>query len=81
MLLMDWRNLLCYGGSGGRRMAKIGDHLHVASRCDADVRGASLAGRSILGGPGDAGIAKAMLAMLPKPKMKAMSNPFEEAQW
>jgi 2-C-methyl-D-erythritol 4-phosphate cytidylyltransferase len=34
-----------------------------------------------LGGPGDAGLAKAMLNLLPKPKSKAPSNPFEEAQW
>lgn len=29
----------------------------------------------------DAGLIKAMLSMLPKPKAKAASNPFEEAQW
>jgi 2-C-methyl-D-erythritol 4-phosphate cytidylyltransferase len=29
----------------------------------------------------DAGTAKAMLALLPKPKLKAASSPFEEAQW
>jgi 2-C-methyl-D-erythritol 4-phosphate cytidylyltransferase len=34
-----------------------------------------------LGGPGDAGYAKAMINMLPKPKIKAPSSPFEEAQW
>ncbi|MDB5173610.1 MAG: ispD [Phycisphaerales bacterium] len=34
-----------------------------------------------LGGPGDAGLAKVMLGMLPKPKMKPPSSPFEEAQW
>jgi 2-C-methyl-D-erythritol 4-phosphate cytidylyltransferase len=34
-----------------------------------------------LGGSGDAGMAKAMLGMLPKAKMKPLSNPFEEAQW
>ena len=34
-----------------------------------------------LGGSGDAGLAKAMLGMLPKPKLKAPSSPFEEAQW
>jgi 2-C-methyl-D-erythritol 4-phosphate cytidylyltransferase len=30
---------------------------------------------------GDAGVAKALLHLLPKPKTKALSNPFEEAQW
>ncbi|MBV8779972.1 MAG: 2-C-methyl-D-erythritol 4-phosphate cytidylyltransferase [Phycisphaerae bacterium] len=30
---------------------------------------------------GDAGLAKAMINQLPKPKIKAPSNPFEEAQW
>jgi 2-C-methyl-D-erythritol 4-phosphate cytidylyltransferase len=34
-----------------------------------------------LGGPGDERLAKAMLGMLPKPKMKPSSGPFEEAQW
>lgn len=29
----------------------------------------------------DAALAKAMLAMLPKPKVRAPDNPFEEAQW
>jgi 2-C-methyl-D-erythritol 4-phosphate cytidylyltransferase/2-C-methyl-D-erythritol 2,4-cyclodiphosphate synthase len=32
-------------------------------------------------GSGDAGLAKAMMNMLPKPKMKPPSSPFEEAQW
>jgi 2-C-methyl-D-erythritol 4-phosphate cytidylyltransferase/2-C-methyl-D-erythritol 2,4-cyclodiphosphate synthase len=34
-----------------------------------------------ISGPGDAGLVKQMIAMLPKPKMKAPSSPFEEAQW
>ena len=34
-----------------------------------------------VGSSGDAGLAKAMLNMLPKPKLKAPSSPFEEAQW
>jgi 2-C-methyl-D-erythritol 4-phosphate cytidylyltransferase len=34
-----------------------------------------------IGGPGDATLAKAMLNMLPKPKVKPPSSPFEEAQW
>jgi 2-C-methyl-D-erythritol 4-phosphate cytidylyltransferase len=34
-----------------------------------------------LGGAGESAMAKAMLGMLPKPKMKAPSGPFEEAQW
>ncbi len=34
-----------------------------------------------LGGAGDTATVKAMLAMLPKPKSKAPSGPFEEAQW
>jgi 2-C-methyl-D-erythritol 4-phosphate cytidylyltransferase len=33
-----------------------------------------------LGGPGDVTLVKAMLNMLPKPKVKS-SSPFEEAQW
>ncbi len=34
-----------------------------------------------LGAPGEAGFAKAMIAMLPKPKVRAPSTPFDEAQW
>lgn len=34
-----------------------------------------------LGGSGDATLVKAMLHMLPKPKIKPPSSPFEEAQW
>lgn len=34
-----------------------------------------------LGGASDASLAKALLNLLPKPKSKAPSNPFEEAQW
>jgi 2-C-methyl-D-erythritol 4-phosphate cytidylyltransferase len=34
-----------------------------------------------VGGPVDSGLAKAMLNQLPKPKIKAPDNPFEEAQW
>ncbi len=34
-----------------------------------------------VGGPGDASLVKAMIGMLPKPKPKGASNPFEEAQW
>lgn len=31
--------------------------------------------------PGDAALAKAMMQLLPKPKVKPPSSPFEEAQW
>jgi 2-C-methyl-D-erythritol 4-phosphate cytidylyltransferase len=34
-----------------------------------------------LGGAGDATLIKSMISMLPKPKIKAPSSPFEEAQW
>jgi 2-C-methyl-D-erythritol 4-phosphate cytidylyltransferase len=34
-----------------------------------------------VGGGGDAGFVKTMINMLPKPKLKAPSSPFEEAQW
>jgi len=34
-----------------------------------------------VGGGGDVSLAKAMISMLPKPKIKAPSSPFEEAQW
>jgi 2-C-methyl-D-erythritol 4-phosphate cytidylyltransferase len=34
-----------------------------------------------LAGPGDAGLVRTLLNMLPKPKAKGLQNPFEEAQW
>ena len=34
-----------------------------------------------LSGAGDAALARAMMGMLPKPKAKPLSSPFEEAQW
>lgn len=34
-----------------------------------------------VGGGSDAGMVKTMIAMLPKPKIRAADNPFEEAQW
>jgi 2-C-methyl-D-erythritol 4-phosphate cytidylyltransferase len=34
-----------------------------------------------VGNAGDASLARAMMNLLPKPKAKAMNNPFEEAQW
>jgi 2-C-methyl-D-erythritol 4-phosphate cytidylyltransferase len=43
------------------------------------VKGSSLNVRA--GAPGDAGFIKAMINMLPRAKSKALSNPFEEAQW
>ena len=43
------------------------------------LKGSSLNVR--VGGAGDAGIVKAMIGMLPKPKIKAGLSPFDEAQW
>jgi 2-C-methyl-D-erythritol 4-phosphate cytidylyltransferase len=34
-----------------------------------------------IGAPGDAGLVKAMITMLPKPKIKGPASPFDEAQW
>jgi 2-C-methyl-D-erythritol 4-phosphate cytidylyltransferase len=43
------------------------------------VRSSSLNIRVV--SPTDASLAKSMLALLPKPKIRAADNPFEEAQW
>ena len=43
------------------------------------VKGSALNVR--ISAPGDASLVKAMTNMLPKPKIKAMNSPFEEAQW
>jgi len=34
-----------------------------------------------IGGAKDAALVKAMIGLLPKPKAKPLSSPFEEAQW
>jgi 2-C-methyl-D-erythritol 4-phosphate cytidylyltransferase len=57
-------------------MARTEVEIH-ASRTHG-VKGSPLNIRA--GGPGEAGLVKAMLNMMPKPKMKA-SGPFDEAQW
>ena len=58
-------------------VAKSGKELHASEA--VLVKGSPLNVR--VGGPGDERLAKAMLGMLPKPKLKAPSSPFEEAQW
>jgi 2-C-methyl-D-erythritol 4-phosphate cytidylyltransferase len=58
-------------------MATSGKEIHPSQT--TIVKGSSLNVR--VGGSGDATLAKAMLNMLPKPKVKPMSSPFEEAQW
>jgi 2-C-methyl-D-erythritol 4-phosphate cytidylyltransferase len=46
--------------------------LHLVKGSPLNVR---------VAGSGDAGFVKQMIAMLPKPKVKAPTSPFEEAQW
>ena len=58
-------------------MASGGRELHPSQV--KLLKGSPLNAR--LGGPGDATLVKAMLNMLPKPKVKPPSSPFEEAQW
>jgi len=58
----------------------------IADRGDATapVRAMLLKGSPLnirIRGSGDASLAKMMLGLLPKPKMKPPSSPFEEAQW
>ena len=43
------------------------------------LKGSSLNVR--VGHPADASLVRAMIAMLPKPKIRGPENPFEEAQW
>jgi 2-C-methyl-D-erythritol 4-phosphate cytidylyltransferase len=58
-------------------MAKSQRELHPSQV--TLVKGSSLNVRA--GGPGEAGLVKTMLNMLPKPKVRPPSSPFEEAQW
>ena len=58
-------------------MASGGKELHPSQV--KLLKGSSLNVR--LGGTGDTSLVKAMTNMLPKPKIKPPSSPFEEAQW
>jgi hypothetical protein len=58
-------------------MATSGKELHPSQT--TILKGSSLNIR--IGGSGDASLAKAMLNMLPKPKVKPLNIQFEEAQW
>lgn len=66
-----------YGRAKYLEMAKAKQEVHPSQL--RLVPGSALNVR--VGSTGDAGLAKAMLSMLPKPKLKAASSPFEEAQW
>lgn len=58
-------------------MAKTRAELHPSQV--TLVKGSPLNLR--VAGPGDASLVKAMINMLPKPKVRGPENPFEEAQW
>jgi 2-C-methyl-D-erythritol 4-phosphate cytidylyltransferase len=58
-------------------IAKSKSELHPSQW--ALVKGSPLNIRA--GGPGEAGLVKTMINMLPKARIKAPSSPFEEAQW
>ncbi len=58
-------------------MASSGKEIHPSQT--TLLKGSPLNIR--IGGAGDAGLAKALMHMLPKPKVKPASSPFEEAQW
>jgi 2-C-methyl-D-erythritol 4-phosphate cytidylyltransferase len=60
-----------------RRMAHEKQDVHPSEV--HVVKGSTLNIR--IGGTGDATLARAMLNMLPKPKVKGPLSPFEEAQW
>jgi 2-C-methyl-D-erythritol 4-phosphate cytidylyltransferase len=58
-------------------IAKDKQEPHASEICM--VKGSPLNVR--IGGSGDASLVRQMIQMLPKPKIKAPSSPFEEAQW
>jgi 2-C-methyl-D-erythritol 4-phosphate cytidylyltransferase len=60
--------------------------IHMAeNRAEPEAGGVTLFRGSSLNlrvnAASDAGMIKTMIGMLPKPKMRALDNPFEEAQW
>jgi 2-C-methyl-D-erythritol 4-phosphate cytidylyltransferase len=56
----------------GSKQDPHASELHLLKGTPLNVR---------IGGSGDASLVKQMINMLPKPKLKAPSSPFEEAQW
>ena len=60
-----------------QQMVGSGKEVHASEA--TLVKGSPLNVR--IGGSAEERVAKAMLNMLPKPKVKAPSSPFEEAQW
>ena len=60
------------GGQGGAAKEVHPSQLTLVKGSGLNLR---------VGGPGDAGLIKTMLGMLPKAKVKPLSSPFEEAQW
>jgi len=60
-----------------KEMAASKQELHASAY--TFIKGSPLNIR--VDGSSDASLVKAMIAMLPKPKIKAPSSPFEEAQW
>ena len=58
-------------------MAESGQEVHASEM--TLLKGSPLNQR--LAHAGEASFIKAMINMLPKPKIKAPSSPFEEAQW
>lgn len=79
-LAPEFMNLLTpqvYSREKFAQMASTRQEVHPSQA--TLVKGSALNLR--LGGSGDASLVKTMLNMLPKPKIKAPSSPFEEAQW
>lgn len=67
---------LAYDRATFLKMAQTRQEPHVSAY--ALVRGSPL---NIRAGGGDAALVSAMLKMMPKPRIKGPSSPFEEAQW
>jgi 2-C-methyl-D-erythritol 4-phosphate cytidylyltransferase len=59
------------------KMAETGVEVHASEA--RLLKGSPLNVR--ISGPGEAGLLKSMIGMLPKPKVKGPLTPFDEAQW
>jgi 2-C-methyl-D-erythritol 4-phosphate cytidylyltransferase len=67
----------CYAKDTLAKMAQSGQDPHASQL--RLLKGSPLNIR--ISGPGDASLIKSMLTLLPKPRVKPPSSPFEEAQW
>jgi 2-C-methyl-D-erythritol 4-phosphate cytidylyltransferase len=67
---------MVYSKAKFEQMASSRQEPHISQ-----IRLVKGSGLNVRAGGGDAGLVKAMIGLMPKPKVRAAASPFEEAQW